>query len=191
MSINIPFIAKANSTTEKRIQTIYTHLFGEAEVPTELAERHITAVLERIKAHKETPAVACDKHKKECEKQHQKVAKNGNGAGESNGQGSIKERLQKDRETTKKLTQARFVAIVRESNEKLADWLRNGIDEEELTPELRAALSDSEDEVMDALTGVIDVEGTYIEDAPKLAQPSIIGWLSPSLPERLESVGVN
>lgn len=192
MTINLELIAKANNTTLKRVQTIYSQLFGDAELPADVAELHITGVLERIKQHKETVAIACDRYIKEAEKQQKKSGKNGNGADTSTGKGSIQERLKKDRETTKKLTQARFVAIVQESNKKLADWLQNGINEDELTPELRAALSDSEDEVMDALTSVIDVEGNYvIDEAPKLAQPSIIGWLPPSQPEHLESIGVN
>ena len=190
--INAQSIAKANATTEKRVLTIYSQLFGDAELPADVAELHITGVLERIKTHKETVAIACDHYIKEAEKQQKKTAKNGNGAGASTGKGSIQERLKKDRETTKKLTQARFVAIVQESNKKLADWLQNGINEEELTPELRAALSDSEDEVLDALTGVIDVEGNYvIDEAPKLATPLIAGWLPPSPQEHLESAGVN
>lgn len=190
--INAQSIAKANATTEKRVLTIYSQLFGDTEMPTDVAELHITGVLERIKAHKETVAIACDQYIKEAEKQQKKAGKNGNGSGAKTGTGSIKERLKKDQETTKKLTHARFVAIVQDSNKKLASWLQNGIDEDELTPELRAALSDSEDEVLNVLTGVIDVEGNYVvDDAPKLSERSIAGWLPASLPERLESADVN
>lgn len=180
--MNFNQFAKTKKTTPKRIQTIYTYLFGGLEIPGEVAELHIGKVLERVALTKETLAVACDAYKKEVVLQtQQKPAEKENGQ-KKTGKGSIGERLEKDRATTKKLTASRFVAIVKESNEMLASWLRYGIPQSELTSELEASLEDSEDDLNNALTGSIDTEGNYVESLPQVigSTHSIIGWLPPS-----------
>lgn len=180
-TINYQELAGKLGATNKRLRTIVERLFGDIDVTQEVALPHIEAVLERIKKHGETVAIACDAYKLEVTKnhqqQHQTQTPNGNA---KPGKGSITQLLESDRSATKKLTQKRFAAILRESNELLASWLTNGIPEDELSDDLEAAIIDSDDMVLDALTESIDATGAYQYDAPKSLSGGIAALLMPS-----------
>lgn len=178
--------------TAKRVQTIYSRLFGEIEVSPEVAEPHVQEILTRIKKQNLTVFEACDAYKLEVTKQHQQSPPNAAKTSDKPGQGSVSALLESDRKATRKLSQKRYAAIVRESNELLADWLTNGLPEDELSDELEGAIFDSDDAVLDALTEVIDGTGCYSYPKALIGtpSPSIAALLMPSPIERtVESTG--
>jgi hypothetical protein len=167
--------------TQKRVQTIYSRLFGDIEVAADVAEPHIQEVLKRIKKDGLTVFDACDAYKLEVTKQHQPQSTTTAKASNTPGNGSVSALLESDRKATRKLSQKRYAAIVRESNSLLADWLSNGLPDEELSDELEGAIFDSDDLVLDALSEVIDSQGSYsYPKALNPSQPSIAALLLPS-----------
>ncbi|MCT7981531.1 hypothetical protein [Laspinema olomoucense] len=169
------------NATPKRLSTIFTRLFGDVEVSLDVAEPHIAEVLKRIKRDNLTVFDACDAYKLEVTKQHQTSPSTTAKASNTPGNGSVSALLESDRKATRKLSQKRYAAIVRESNSLLADWLSNGLPDDELSDELEGAIFDSDDMVLDALSEAIDSQGSY--SYPKAlapSQPSIAHLLLPS-----------
>lgn len=192
-AINFNQLSSDLGATPKRLQTIYSKLFGDLEVTTEVAKPHVEAVLNRIKTHGETLAMAVDSYKLEITKQHQSNQPNAAKTSDKPGKGSVSALLESDRSATRKLTQKRFTAIVRESNELLADWLTNGLPDDELSSELEGAIFDSDDMVLDALTEVIDGQGAYSYPKALIGTPSqsIAALLMPSPIERTADTNGN
>ncbi len=169
-AINFNELSKNLGATPKRIETIFTRLFGDFEVTTEQALPHLKAVLEIIKKDNKTPFDAVDAYKLEIQKQQQQGSKNASKTSDKPGEGSLTAILENDRKTTKKLAVKRYTAIVTESNKLLARMLTEGITEEDLTEELENAIFDSSDLVLDAMTEGIDITGEY--SYPQALKPS-------------------
>jgi hypothetical protein len=182
--INFQTLSSDLGATPKRLQTIYSKLFGEIEVSADVASPHLKAVLDRIKTTGETLAIAVDSYKLEVTKSHQQSTQATAKPSDKPGKGSVSALLDSDRSATRKLTQKRFTAIIRESNELLANWLQNGLPEGELNDDLENAIFDSSDLVLDAMTEVIDVTGEYrYPQALKPSGNSIAHLLLPSSKE--------
>jgi hypothetical protein len=171
-TINFQTLATELKITPKRAQTIYTRLFGDIEVSGEVAKPHIEAVIQRIKKSNETVFEACDGYKLEVTKQHQSQQPISNKTNDKPGKGSVSALLESDRSATRKLSQKRYAAIMQESNKLLADWLTNGLPDDELSDELENSIFDSDDMVLDALTEVIDSQGVYSYPKALNASPS-------------------
>ncbi len=185
--LNIKEIAIKFGATEKRVFSIYQHLFGDAEVPQEVAEKHIGEVLGLIKKGKETVAVACSQYAEKLKAQYQQHGtQSGNGQAKKAGTGSIQDILLRDKEAAQKWAKQRYVSFVQHSDEVLTQLLSEGIDSAALTDEFISALSDKNDALYDTALGGISATGVYLVDAeesnaPKLGPAGgIIAWLPPS-----------
>jgi hypothetical protein len=161
-AINFHQLSKDLGATPKRLEAIFTRLFGTFEVTAEQATPHLKAVLEIIKKDNKTPFDACDSYKLEIQKQQQQQTSQATPkTSDKPGNGSLAAILENDRKTTKALTQKRYVGIVKESNQLLASWLMYGLPEGGLSTELEDAIFDSSDLVLDAMSEVIDSTGEY------------------------------
>lgn len=169
-TINYNNLATELGTTAKRVETILRTLFGDFEATQEQVTPHVKAVLELIKSKGLTVPDACDTYRLEVQKQQQQTSKSSSKPGDKPGKGSLSHLLESDRSATLKLTQKRYTALIKESNNLLADWLTNGLPEGELDDELENSIFDSSDDVLDALTSVIDITGTY--QHPQALKPS-------------------
>jgi hypothetical protein len=160
-AINFQSLSQELKVTPKRIQTIITRLFGDFEVTTEQAKPHIEAVITKIKTSNLTVFEAVDAYKLEVAKQQQQSTQPTAKTSDKPGKGSLSALLESDRSATKKLSQKRYGAIIQESNKLLAEWLKNGIPDDELSDELEESIFDSDDAVLDVLSEVIDSTGSY------------------------------
>lgn len=182
-------IAAKFNATEKRVFSIYQHLFGDAEVPQDVAEKHIGEVLALIKKGKETVAVACSRYTEKVRAEHQQhTSQNANGANgrtQKAGTGSIQDILRRDKQAAEKFAEQRYASFVQHSDEVLTHLLSQGIDGVGLTDEFVAALSDKNDALYDAVLGSVTATGSYLiaaeDNAAKLGPVGgIIAWLPPS-----------
>ncbi|MCT7970106.1 hypothetical protein NG799_27715 [Laspinema sp. D1] len=169
-TINYNNLATELNTTAKRVETILNTLFGDFEATQEQVTPHVKAVLELMKSKGLTVPDACNTYRLEVQKQQQQQTAKSTAKGDKPGKGSLNHLLESDRAATLKLTQKRYTALIKESNGLLADWLQNGLPEGELGEDLENAIFDSSDDVLDALTSVIDVTGTY--QHPQALKPS-------------------
>jgi hypothetical protein len=169
-AINYNNLATELNTTPKRVETILNTLFGDFEATQEQVTPHVKAVLELIKTKSLTVPDACNTYRLEVQKTQQQQAPQTTAKGDKPGKGSLNHLLESDRSATLKLTQKRYTALIKESNNLLADWLSNGLPEGQLDEELENSIFDSSDDVLDALTSVIDVTGTY--QHPQALKPS-------------------
>ena len=185
--LNIKQIATKFNATEKRIFSIYQHLFGDAEVPQEVAEKHIGEVLAIIKKGKETVAVACSRYTEQVKAEHQQhKAQADNRQPQKAGTGSVQDILKRDKEAAEKLALQRYASFVQHSDEVLTHLLSEGIDGVGLANEFTTAMSDKSDALYDAILGRVSATGSYLiaeeDNAPKLGPVGgIIAWLPPSL----------
>lgn len=189
-AINFNQLSTELNATAKRLSTIYSRLFGDLEISVDVAKPHLKAVLDIIKKENKTPFDACDQYKLEVQKTNQKTTQPTAKGSNTPGNGSVAALLESDRKATRKLSQKRYAAIVRESNELLASWLTNGLPDDELSDELEDAIFDSDDLVLDALSEVIDSTGTY--SYPKALSPSgnsIAALLLPSQESHINGNG--
>ncbi|MGL5195377.1 MAG: hypothetical protein ACRC8Y_17485 [Chroococcales cyanobacterium] len=161
-AINYQTLSQELNTTAKRVETILSTLFGDFEATAEQVKPHVEAVLKLVKSNGLTVVDACNHYRLEVQKQQQQqTSKSTPKPSDKPGKGSLNHLLESDRGATKKLTQKRYTALIRESNEMLSDWLTNGLPEGELGEDLENAIFDSSDDVLDALTECIDVTGSY------------------------------
>lgn len=181
-AINYQTLSQELNTTAKRVETILSTLFGDFEATAEQVKPHVEAVLKLVKSNGLTVVDACNHYRLEVQKQQQQQSgKTAAKPGDKTGQGSVGALLEQDRKATKALSQKRYAAIIRESNTLLANWLTNGLPDDELSTELEDSIFDSSDAVLDALTEAIDITGEYsYPQALKPSTPSIAALLLPS-----------
>jgi hypothetical protein len=192
-AINYQTLSQELNTTAKRVETIFSTLFGDFEATEEQVKPHVKAVLDLVKSKGLTVPDACDTYRLEVQKkQQQQGSKSSFKTPDKPGEGSLTAILENDRKTTKKLAVKRYTAIVTESNKLLARMLTEGITEEDFTEELENAIFDSSDLVLDAMTECIDITGEYsYPQALKPSERSIAHLLMPSQEKPTPSISTS